>query len=104
QVAPGEWCVALEAERTLRDLNLRGDIIKTMHQAFSQRGQDRGVSDYVIDSGRDGPALIGRLIDKGLHDELTGEAYAVIDATDGRAHHIRLRGIEALEHSPPIGG
>ena len=39
-----------------------------------------------------------------LHDELTGEAYAVIDGTDGRAHHVRFRGIEAFEHAPPVGG
>ena len=48
---PGEWMVGLEAERSLRDLGMRGDIIKTMHRAFTERGQDRGVADYVIDSG-----------------------------------------------------
>lgn len=47
---------------------------------------------------------MGRLIGKGLHDELTGAAYAVIDGTDGRAHHVRLPGIEGLEHSPKLGG
>ncbi|MET4518688.1 hypothetical protein ABIB81_008042 [Bradyrhizobium sp. I1.7.5] len=39
-----------------------------------------------------------------MHDELTGTAYAVIDGTDGRAHHVRLRRIEAFENAPPIGG
>lgn len=101
---PAEWRVAPEAERVLRDLGERGDIIKTMHRAFTGRGTGRAVSDYVIDSGGPGGPVIGRLADKGLHDEMSGEAYAVIDATDGRAHHIRLRGIGALEHSPPIGG
>jgi hypothetical protein len=48
--------------------------------------------------------IIGRLVDRGLHDELTGEAYAVIDGTDGRARHVRFRGIEAFEHAPPVGG
>ncbi|GEP57637.1 relaxase/mobilization nuclease domain-containing protein [Reyranella soli] len=100
---PGEWMVALEAERKLRDLGMRGDIIKTMHRAFTERGQDRGVADYVIDAGAGSP-IIGRLVDTGLHDELTGEAYAVIDGTDGRAHHVRFRGIEAFAHAPPIGG
>lgn len=102
--APGEWMVGLEAERTLRDLGMRGDIIKTMHRAFTERGQDRGFTDYVIDGGAPGSPIIGRLVDRGLHDELTGEAYAVIDGTDGRAHHVRFRGIEAFEHSPPLGG
>jgi type IV secretory pathway VirD2 relaxase len=101
---PGEWMVGLEAERSLRDLGLRGDIIKTMHRAFAEHGQDRGVADYVIDGGGSGSPIIGRLVDKGLHNELTSEAYAVIDGTDGRAHHVRFRGVEVFEHAPPIGG
>jgi hypothetical protein len=32
------------------------------------------------------------LVATGLDDELTGEAYAVIDGTDGRAHHVRFQG------------
>ena len=101
---PGEWVVGLDAERSLRDLGMRGDIIKTMHRAFAERGQDRGIADYVIDAGATGAPIIGRLVDKSLHNELTGEAYAVIDGTDGRAHHVRFSGIEAFEHAPPIGG
>jgi len=104
QGRPGEWSVALEAERQLRDLGLRGDIIKTMHRAFTERGEERGIADYVIEPGGAAAPIIGRLVGRGLHDELTGEAYAVIDGVDGRAHHVRLRGIEAFEHSPPLGG
>jgi hypothetical protein len=29
---------------------MRGDIIKTMHRAFTERGQDRGIADYVVDT------------------------------------------------------
>jgi type IV secretory pathway VirD2 relaxase len=101
---PGRWIVGLDAERALRDLGTRGDIIKTMHRAFTDRGQDRGIADYVIDSGAASSPIVGRLVDTGLHDELTGEAYAVIDGTDGRAHHVRLRGIEAFAQAPPTGG
>jgi type IV secretory pathway VirD2 relaxase len=101
---PGQWIVALEAESTLRDLGMRGDIIKTMHRAFTERGQDRGIADYVIDSGAAASPIIGRLVATGLHDELTGEAYAVIDGTDGRAHHVRFRGIEVFANAPPAGG
>jgi len=101
---PGEWMVWLEAERKLRDLGMRTDIIKTMHRAFTERGQDRGVSDYMIETDATTAPLIGKLIDKGLHDELSGEAYVVIDGTDGRAHHLRFRDLAALDHSPPLGG
>jgi Protein of unknown function (DUF3363) len=75
-----------------------------MHRAFTERGQDRGIADYVIDSGAASSLIIGRLVATGLHDELSGEAYAVIDGTDGRAHHVRFRGIEAFAHPPPAGG
>jgi type IV secretory pathway VirD2 relaxase len=102
--APGQWLVDLQAERTLRDLGARGDIIQTMQRAFAERGQDRGVGDYAIDAQPPDAPIIGRLVDRGLHDELTGEAYAMIDGTDGRAHHVRFRGVEAFEHAPPIGG
>eukprot|EP01037_Dinobryon_pediforme_P014273 gene14274-14394_t len=91
-------------EKSLRDLGMRGDIIKTMHRAFTESGLDRGVGDYVIETGAAASPIIGRLVDKGLHDELTGEAYAVIDGTDGRAHHVRFRGVEAFEHAPPPDG
>ncbi|HLN08696.1 MAG TPA: DUF3363 domain-containing protein, partial [Xanthobacteraceae bacterium] len=101
---PGQWMVGLEAEQSLRDLGMRGDIIKTMHRALTERGWERALGDYVIESGEAASSIIGRLVDKGLHDELTGEAYAVIDGTDGRAHHFRFKGAEAFEHSPPVGG
>ena len=100
----GQWVVGLEAERTLRALGMRGDIIKTMHRAFTERGQDRGVGDYIVDDGSSGSPIIGRLVGRGLHDELTGEAYAVIDGVDGRAHHVRFRGVEAFNHAPANGG
>jgi hypothetical protein len=96
--------VGLDAERSLRDLGIRGDIIKTMHRAFTERGKDRGIADYVIDTDPPSSSIIGRLVETGLHDELTGQAYAVVDGTDGRAHHVRFRGIEAFVHAPPIGG
>ena len=101
---PGQWTVSLDAERSLRDLGMRHDIVRTMHRAFTERGQDRGIAEYVIETDAPSSPIIGRLVDKGLHDELASEAYAVIDGTDGRAHYVRFRGIEALAHTPPIGG
>jgi hypothetical protein len=39
--------------------------------------------------------VIGRFVARGLDDELTGTAYAVVDGADGRAHHIRLPDLDA---------
>lgn len=101
---PGQWAVADSAQTKLRELTDRGDIIRTIGNALKDRGQERPLDSYAVISGRLEKPIAGRLIDKGLHDELTGTAYAVIDGTDGRTHHVRLPGVEALDSSPPLGG
>jgi type IV secretory pathway VirD2 relaxase len=101
---PGQWTVGAGAEQSLRDLGIRGDIIKTMHRAMTARGRDRAIGDYVIEGTNPTAPIVGRLVDRGLHDELTGEAYAVIDGTDGRLHHVRFKGLENFEQAPPPGG
>jgi len=104
EAEPGQWVMAEGAQAKLRDLGARGDIIRTIGQALRDRGQDRPLDSYAIVSAPPETPIVGRLIDKGLHDELAGTAYAVIDGTDGRTHHVRLPGIETLEHSPDLGG
>ncbi|MPT48333.1 MAG: DUF3363 domain-containing protein [Sphingobium sp.] len=100
EIAPGQWTMRGDAETTLRELQTRGDIIKRMHQAMTERGINRGVGSYVLDPDP-GKPVIGRLIDRGLHDELNGSAYAIVDGIDGRTHHIRFPDIEATGDCRP---
>ncbi|OWJ64622.1 relaxase/mobilization nuclease domain-containing protein [Inquilinus limosus] len=99
---PAQWVVAAEAERTLRELGDRGDIIRTMHHSL--QGTERALGDYIIHGRGAAVPIVGRLVDRGLHDELAGEAYAVIDGIDGRIHHLRFPDLGAFEHAPPLGG
>jgi type IV secretory pathway VirD2 relaxase len=95
------WRLKPGLETELRDLAVRGDIINTMHKAM--RGRDeRSVGDFDIHARPDNP-IIGRLADRGLHNELTGSAYVVIDGTDGRVHHLRFPDLEASGKTP-LGG
>lgn len=100
----GRWTLRPDAETVLRDLAVRGDIIKTMHRAMERRGQERAPGDYVIEAVDAPSSIVGRLVEAGLHDELIGSAYAVIDGVDGRVHHVRFTGIHALENASPPGG
>ncbi|MGK9235760.1 DUF3363 domain-containing protein [Inquilinus limosus] len=101
---PAQWVVATEAERTLRELADRGDIIRTMHRSLARQGTERALGDYVIHGRGAAAPVIGRLVDKGLHDELAGEVYAVVDGIDGRVHHLRFPDLGGLEDAPPVGG
>jgi hypothetical protein len=101
QQADGQWVLADNAEPTLRALGERNDIIKRIHQGLSQRGYDRAASSFVLAGEAEMTPVVGRLVARGLDDELKGTAYAVIDGVDGRAHHIRLGDLNAAGDSEP---
>ncbi|WP_029880305.1 DUF3363 domain-containing protein, partial [Bradyrhizobium sp. OHSU_III] len=101
QVGPGQWMIDAKAEATLRELGERGDIIKRMHRALTDRGIERGSAGYVLAAESLDAPVIGRLVDRGLDDELKGSAYAVVDGVDGRTHHIKLSDLDAAGDSAP---
>src|SRR6185312_9493203 len=88
-----------KAEATLRELGERDDIIKRMHRALTERGIERGAASYVLAAESLDTPIIGRLVDRGLDDELNSTAYAVVDGVDGRTHHIRLPDLDAAGDS-----
>jgi type IV secretory pathway VirD2 relaxase len=94
QIAPGQWTLMPGIEGTLRDLSIRGDIIKTMHRAMSGYGREPDVSAFALHAGVPGDPILGRLTERGLHDELKGTAYVVIEGLDGRTHHVRFSNLE----------
>lgn len=101
QVGHSQWFIEPEAEAVLRELGLRGDIIKRMHKALTERGIERGPASYVLASEGLDETVVGRLVKRGLDDELKGTAYAVVDGVDGRTHHIRLHDLNAAGDSAP---
>lgn len=101
QQAPGLWSLATGAETTLREVAVRGDIIKTMHRALSRRGGRFDPSALALHDGVPEGAIIGRLVERGLHDELAGNAYAIVDGADGRTHHIRFDEMEMTGDARP---
>ena len=101
QVAPGCWTLNPGIEDTLRDLSIRGDIIKTMHRAVSRAGRAPDVSGFALHGDDPADPVLGRLVARGLHDELTGSAYAIVEGVDGRTHHVRFSDIEITGDAEP---
>ncbi|ETR77837.1 type VI secretion protein [Afipia sp. P52-10] len=101
QIGPGQWVLSENAEATLRELGERGDIIKRIHRGLMERGIERSASAYVLAGESLDDPVVGRLVDRGLDDELKGTAYAVVDGVDGRTHHIKLPDLDAAGDSVP---
>lgn len=97
----GIWALRPDAEQTLRDLAIRGDIIKTMHRAMRQVGRAPDAGAFALHDAAPSDPIIGRLVERGLHDELAGTAYAVIDGADGRTHHVRFDDLEMTGDAEP---
>ena len=97
------WVLAADAEQRLRELGERGDIIKRLHKSLAKDGATRAPSSWALEGERHGEPVIGRLIARGLDDELKASAFAVVDGVDGRVHHLKLPDIESAGDGP-IGG
>ena len=88
QVGPAQWTLKPGIELALRDLGIRGDIIKTMHRAVTDLGHEPDVAVFTLHGDQSAEPVLGRLVERGLHDELKGTAYAIIEGVDGRTHHL----------------
>jgi type IV secretory pathway VirD2 relaxase len=93
---PGTWAIHADAESTLRAMGERGDIIRTMQRAMS--GKQRELA--VFQPGEDGRTIVGRIVGKGLADELYDKGYLIVDGTDGKAHYVALPPRSELEQYP----
>jgi membrane-associated phospholipid phosphatase len=102
-VGQGRWRLADTLEPTLRRLGERGDIIRTMQRALAQARLECSPSAQVIhDREPTGPAtiVVGRVVARGLADELRDRHYLIVDATDGRSHFVDIGTGDATEPLP----
>ncbi|NVN10067.1 relaxase/mobilization nuclease domain-containing protein [Nguyenibacter vanlangensis] len=95
QIEPGRWTLEEHAEAALREMGQRNDIIKRIHRGLTEQGVERPLSSWVLAGEEAGHPVIGKLVGRGLDDELKGTAFAVVDGVDGRTHHVHLPSLEA---------
>jgi type IV secretory pathway VirD2 relaxase len=105
ETAPGRWQLTDGLEGTLRRMGERGDIIKAMHRDLTEKGITRTASDYVIYDPSDPHTrpIAGRLVRRGLADEINDRHYLIIDAVDGRSHYVEIGRGEATDPIPEGG-
>lgn len=101
QIGPASWTLKPGLEQSLRDLSMRGDIIKTMHRALTGTGREPDVAGFALHGDAATDPVLGRLVARGLHDELKGSAYAIVEGVDGRTHHLQFSDLEMTGDAPP---
>ena len=84
----GSWSLSPEWQAALRELGERGDIIKRIHRAMAADGDPARYE--MVDASMDRPPIEGVVRRKGLHDELRGDAYVVVETPRGKAAYVRL--------------
>lgn len=100
QLGSGRWRLAAGLETTLRAMGERGDIQREMQRAFAARGLEQPTADRVIHEPGEVRAVVGRVVLRGLADELHDRHYLLVDGLDGRVHYVGIGKGEAVEPLP----
>lgn len=96
------WRLAEGFDDTLRRMGERGDIVRTMQRALTDRRLERAPADQVVfdPRARGAAPLVGRVLARGLADELDDRHYLIVDGADGRAHYVDIGRGEGNELLP----
>ncbi|SER23279.1 relaxase/mobilization nuclease RlxS [Sphingobium sp. YR768] len=100
QIAPGRWQLAEGMDDTLKRMGERGDVIRTMQRTFTAKGLERAPADYVISDPGVMTPIVGRVVERGLSDEVNDRHYLIVDGTDGRSHYVDIGKGEATGPIP----
>lgn len=101
-LAGGRWRLDQDLEERLRALGERRDIIRTIQRELTAKGLDRAPADWCV-SGLPANGLVGRVVARGLSDELSDRHYLIVDGADGRVHYIEIGASTAVEPLPSGG-
>ena len=83
---PGVWRLEPEWQQSLKDLGEYHDVLDRLRPLVG----DRAIGFQIIDERNPVPPFEGRVIGKGLEDELGGRMFAAIQTPGGDSFYVRL--------------
>ncbi|PHR19447.1 MAG: conjugal transfer protein TraI [Sphingopyxis sp.] len=91
-IGKGRWQLEKGFKNTLRQMGERGDIIRTMQRDLSAKNLKRARANQIIHDGKSPPTdlIIGRIVKRGLSDEVNDRHYVIVDAIDGQSHYVEI--------------
>lgn len=100
ELGGGRWRLADDLEATLRRLGEQGDIVRTMQRALKAAGLERAGAEQVVHSAETGVLITGRIVERGLADEVRDRHYLIVDGINGRSHYVDIGKGERTEPLP----
>src|SRR3546814_16159385 len=72
-----------------------------MQRAYAARGNAPAIVDQIIyDPAASDRPLVGRVVERGLSDEVADRHYIIVEAVDGRTHYAEIGKGEAVSPIP----
>lgn len=101
-IGKGRWQLEQGFENTLRDMGERGDIIRTMQRDLSAKNLKRARANQIIHGGKSPlmEPVLGRVVTRGLSDEINDRQYIIVDAVDGQSHYVEIGKGDSHESIP----
>ena len=98
----GRWRLDERLEQTLREIGERGDIIRAMQRDLTEKKLDWSERQQSLFDSRkiDASPIVGRVVKRGLSDELQDRHYLLVDGVDGRIHRIDIGRGDGTEPTP----
>jgi type IV secretory pathway VirD2 relaxase len=69
KIGAADWTLRPGIETTLRELGVRGDIIKTMHRAMRSAGREADLAGFALHGDEPAVSVLGRLVARSLRIE-----------------------------------
>lgn len=100
ELGGGRWQLADDLERTLRGIERRHEIARLMRKVLKSAGLERAPSDRRIHCSSPTSSLTGRVMTRGLANELGDVHYVMVDGVDGKSHYIAFAEGGRVERLP----
>ena len=91
----GEWRLHADTEAILRTMGERHDIVRSM-----QRAMGRVQREIAVQLPSERQDIVGRVLAKGMTDELSDRKFLCVDGVDGKAHYVPLNSADDIDAFP----
>ncbi len=87
----GDWSVDPQLVAKLRRLGTRNDVIKLMHERLTGQAAQYAIDPVILNKDEfTGAPILGRVVDRGVSDELYDRHHLVLEASDGKTYYVPL--------------